>query len=83
MQIDLKRDHHPFIVKAKGVLFCACMHFEVNKYSVCIESEIVAEEIDDFNHTSKQRFTVLYIHACEYSRWINYALNVCLMDTSI
>jgi hypothetical protein len=30
------------------------MHFEVNKCAVCIDSEIVAEEIDNFNHTSKQ-----------------------------
>jgi hypothetical protein len=48
MQIDSKRDHQ-FIVKAKGVLFCACMHFEVNKCAVCIDSEIVAEEIENFN----------------------------------
>jgi hypothetical protein len=58
MQIDLKRDHHPFLVKAKGVLFCACMHFEVKKCAVCIDSEIVAEEIDNFKHISKQRIKI-------------------------
>jgi hypothetical protein len=42
------------------------MHVEVNKCAVCTDSEIVAEEIDNLYHTSKQLIEFKDLHVMWY-----------------